>query len=254
MQTTVTRGEIKQRAKARMKGHFREAFALNSLPIILGIVALVIAIIVSALAIAATINNPQLAAPSDLDAQTSVAEMMASNQASYGAGLISSILGALLSAGISVSSLRWLRQDADTRLERPFAQQFVGFSEFFVPFIVLFMLTSIIIDLGLIAFVIPGIILQLAYTPIYLLYADDGQHNGFFQMIGHSWRFMRGHKLDWFIFELSFIPWYIGVGLTAGLLGIYFMPYHNLAVAAFYDAIRQEELAKNELSNTDSRL
>ncbi|WP_261806203.1 DUF975 family protein [Lapidilactobacillus luobeiensis] len=260
MQTTFTRGQIKQRAKERMKGHFGEAFALNSLPIIAGIIAygLLLASIITLIIFAN--KFPNIFSTDNLtigDLNTSYQNSQNSVDFRIGGQAFGGLFGAILNAGISVTSLRWLRQDQDQPLTHPFIKQFEGFSQFFLPFLALCLMTSLITGLAALALAIPGIIVGLAYAPIYLLYADDGAKYGVINMLGHSWRFMKGHKVDWFVFQLSFIPWYFGVILTGGLLNIYFLPYHNLAVAAFYESLRQENELKTATAsdeNTDSRL
>lgn len=51
---------------------------------------------------------------------------------------------------------------------------------------------------------------------------------------------MKGHKCDFFIFQLSFIGWYLLVGLTLGIMSIYVIPYVQIATANFYQALKDE--------------
>jgi uncharacterized membrane protein len=51
---------------------------------------------------------------------------------------------------------------------------------------------------------------------------------------------MKGHKCDFFIFQLSFIGWYLLVGLTFGIMSIYVIPYVQIATANFYQALKDE--------------
>ena len=46
---------------------------------------------------------------------------------------------------------------------------------------------------------------------------------------------MNGHKMDLFLFDLSFIGWHILSALTCGILYIYVMPYMYQARIIFID-------------------
>ena len=98
-------------------------------------------------------------------------------------------------------------------------------------------LTSIIITVGFVFFVIPGIILSLAYTMVtYLVIETDVDGN---DALKESREMMKGHKFEYFIFILSFIGWMILVPFTLGLLLIWLVPYMIVAEAIYFDKLKK---------------
>ncbi len=98
-------------------------------------------------------------------------------------------------------------------------------------------LTSIIITVGFVFFVIPGIILSLAYTMVtYLVIETDVDGN---DALKESREMMKGHKFEYFIFILSFIGWMILVPFTLGLLLIWLVPYMTVAEAIYFDKLKK---------------
>ena len=82
-------------------------------------------------------------------------------------------------------------------------------------------------------FWIPGIIKGIAYSQMfYLLAEDDKLDPGEAQK--KSMEIMEGHKWEYFVFLLSFIPWYLLVGVTFGIASIWVAPYVNTAMAEYH--------------------
>ena len=52
-------------------------------------------------------------------------------------------------------------------------------------------------------------------------------------------KMMVGHKMDYFVMELSFIGWYILNSFTYGILLLWLQPYYQLSFANFYVKIAQ---------------
>ena len=86
-------------------------------------------------------------------------------------------------------------------------------------------------------FIIPGIIKGLAYSQVFFIMADDPKiEPGEAQK--RSIAMMHGHKWEYFVFQLSFIPWHLLAALTFGLLYIYVAPYIETAEAVYYDRLK----------------
>ena len=98
----------------------------------------------------------------------------------------------------------------------------------------------IIVMLGYICFIIPGIILTLSYSlvPIILIKKPE---LGIVETLKYSREKMQGHKLDAFVLGLSFIGWAILGTLTFGILYIWLFPYMQLTFTKFYLNILGEE-------------
>lgn len=97
-------------------------------------------------------------------------------------------------------------------------------------------LSSIVVALCTLLFVIPGIIMALAYTiVIYLVVDTDISGN---DALKRSREMMKGHKWEYFVFQLSFIGWILLIPFTLGLLIIWLYPYMIVAQAMFYENIK----------------
>lgn len=103
----------------------------------------------------------------------------------------------------------------------------------FVKIIGVAILMGLIIMLGYICFIIPGIILTLSYSlvPIILIKKPE---LGIVETLKYSREKMQGHKLDTFVLGLSFIGWAILGTLTFGILYIWLYPYMQLTFTKFY--------------------
>lgn len=103
----------------------------------------------------------------------------------------------------------------------------------FVKVIGVTILMGLIVMLGYICFIIPGIILTLSYSlvPIILIKKPE---LGIVETLKYSREKMQGHKLDAFVLGLSFIGWAILGTLTFGILYIWLFPYMQLTFTKFY--------------------
>lgn len=94
-------------------------------------------------------------------------------------------------------------------------------------------------------FIVPGIIKQYAYSQAHLLYAEDVAAGRDIKSarayLKASARMMRGHKMELFILQLSFIGWTILEMLTMRLSAMYSRPYYLAAMAEFYLNLRIQE-------------
>lgn len=110
----------------------------------------------------------------------------------------------------------------------------------FVKIIGVTVLMGLIVMLGYICFIIPGIILTLSYSlvPIILIKKPE---LGIVETLKYSREKMQGHKLDAFVLGLSFIGWAILGTLTFGILYIWLFPYMQLTFTKFYLNILGEE-------------
>lgn len=110
----------------------------------------------------------------------------------------------------------------------------------FVKVIGVTILMGLIVMLGYICFIIPGIILTLSYSlvPIILIKKPE---LGIVETLKYSREKMQGHKLDAFVLGLSFIGWAILGALTFGILYIWLFPYMQFTFTKFYLNILGEE-------------
>ena len=95
----------------------------------------------------------------------------------------------------------------------------------------------VIIYLCSLVFVIPGIIMALAYAMATYLVVDTDL--GFKGALKESREMMKGYKWNYFVFGLSFIGWFILVPFTLCILLIWLMPYIIVADAIYYDKLKE---------------
>lgn len=108
-----------------------------------------------------------------------------------------------------------------------------GFKDYGRTFVTLF-LRDLLIALFCILLVVPGFIKAYEYRMVPYLIIDEPQLSAT-EILAKSKEMMRGHKWNAFVFDLSFIGWYLLEAITIGLVGIFWTnPYKNSADAALY--------------------
>ncbi len=89
--------------------------------------------------------------------------------------------------------------------------------------------------------IVPGIIKLFAYSLVPLLLADDKYKDlGYLDVLKKSEEIMNGHKMDYFVFALSFIGWFLLIVPTLGLICIWLIPYFNTAKYKFLNDIKTQ--------------
>lgn len=99
------------------------------------------------------------------------------------------------------------------------------------------LLVGVIVFIGSILFIIPGIILAFMYSQVYYIMAENPEMS-IMNCLKESARIMKGHKMDLFILELSFLGWGILMVITLGIAGLYVLPYYNATLTNFYLEIK----------------
>ena len=82
--------------------------------------------------------------------------------------------------------------------------------------------------------VLPGIFAAYSYRMVFCLLADNPDWSPA-RALRESRRLMHGHRWRLACLDLSFVGWFVLTGLTAGLAGIFVLPYFAMANAAFYE-------------------
>ena len=100
-------------------------------------------------------------------------------------------------------------------------------------------LVGIIVGLCSLLFVIPGIIMSLAYAMVVLLIIDTDVTGS--DALKKSRDMMKGYKWNYFVFLLSFIGWVLLVPFTIGIILIWLVPYMTVAEIMYYDKLKNKE-------------
>jgi len=88
--------------------------------------------------------------------------------------------------------------------------------------------------------IIPGIIKAFSYAMTPYILADCPDVKAV-DAITISRRMMKGHKWELFVFELSFLGWFLLSMLTCGILSIFYVdPYFQGAVAGYYVELKKQ--------------
>lgn len=100
-------------------------------------------------------------------------------------------------------------------------------------------LTGIYIIGWTLLLIIPGIIKSCSYalTPYVL---KDNPELSYDAAISRSSVMMNGHKMQFFLLNLSFIGWGLLCILTLGIGFLFLMPYIYMSFAKFYESVKQE--------------
>jgi uncharacterized membrane protein len=102
--------------------------------------------------------------------------------------------------------------------------------------IFLYILMAVLILLGCVAFIIPGIILMLAYSMAFYIFADNQDLN-IDEYLTRSRKMMEGYKLNYLAFNLSFIGWILLCLLVIPMIWV--IPYIATAQALYYDELKK---------------
>ncbi|MBR3220287.1 DUF975 family protein [Candidatus Saccharibacteria bacterium] len=104
---------------------------------------------------------------------------------------------------------------------------------------------EIFVFLWSLLFVIPGIIKSISYSQMFFIMMDNPKMEGA-EAQKKSMKLMEGHKMEYFILQLSFFPWMLLTFVTFGLAAIYVNPYINATNAAFYDKLVGKSAKKSK--------
>lgn len=154
-------------------------------------------------------------------------------------GIISDIVGGIVGIvscvfGIAYSNyiLKFVR---GTRMEMQ--DIFDWIKEHYVVAILVSLLAGLIIIVGTILLVIPGIIAAIGLMFYQEVCADNPEIKAT-EIIKKSWNMTKGHKIDLFVLILSFFGWCILALFTLGILYIWLAPYMGVTIALAYEELK----------------
>lgn len=114
------------------------------------------------------------------------------------------------------------------------------------------LLQTIFVFFWSLLFVIPGIVKYYSYSMMFFLSAEfpDVSVRKTMQI---SKVITKGHKMDLFILDLSFLGWFILTGLTCGIAGLYVVPYYNMTKVNACHGLLKEAINRGVISMEDLR-
>ena len=120
--------------------------------------------------------------------------------------------------------------------EASFENLFDGFKQY-VPSVIAYFLVAVIVVVGLILLVVPGVILGLGLSQTFFIMADDKDIPAVDAM-KKSWAMMDGYKLKFFLLQLlHFLV--VMAGIIALVIGVFFsFAIVNTSNALFYESLK----------------
>ena len=210
----MTRAETKKWAKLKIKGKMWNVLGVSL--------------------IAGLINGISTTPSSESDIEIIIIEL-----------IISFVCG-ILAMIIDVGLIRWMTNfinDKETKLEILFSK-FKDWKQVTMVFIHQYAMVL----LYTLLLIIPGMIKALGYSLVPYILANDS-NMGSDEVLKLSEKMMKGHKMDLFIFSLSFIGWHLLAIFTLGILEIWIIPYQETATTKYLLDIKAEYENNNQTQN-----
>lgn len=176
----------------------------------------------------------------------------------FGIGIIVGIIGGRLTAiGLQESITDILSQIASIIINGLFAFGYTSYflklsrneevtynelfskTHLFGPYIAISLLTTVFVVLWSFLFIIPGIIASISYSFVYFVALDYPKLNAT-KVLQKSKEIINGHKMDFFILNLSFLGWMLLGILTCGILYLWLIPYMEVTIANFYNTLKEK--------------
>lgn len=116
------------------------------------------------------------------------------------------------------------------------------FSKFnqLVPALVANLLVGLFTALWMLLLIIPGIIKSISYSMTFYILAENPELSGI-EAINRSKAMMEGHKMEYFILQLSFIGWILLGAITFGIAYIWVLPYMQATTTNFYNYVKSSD-------------
>jgi uncharacterized membrane protein len=153
--------------------------------------------------------------------------------------LVSMVISTVMTIGMCRFSLNYAYEDKNPELKDIFS----GFSVI-LKAIGLSILVGIIVIVGTILLIVPGIILSFMFSQAYYILADDNSKS-IIQCLKESAAMMKGYKFEYFILSLSFLGWIILGMIPLGIGLIWVVPYMNVTIASFYLKVKNNYYESN---------
>lgn len=112
-------------------------------------------------------------------------------------------------------------------------------------YILMSILIGIVVLIGTICLIVPGIILGFGLTQTSFILLDNPDM-GVIDAMKLSWKMMKGYKMDYFILSLSFLGWAILLIFTLFIGYFWLVPYMQVTMCNFYNKVKESYNEKAE--------
>lgn len=221
--------EIRSLAYSQLKGNW-------TVPVITALAYMILSQVISVIPIPGTEIDMSDYFSNFLDAGTfeEIADA-AYGETSFQLPILSILLSGAMAIGYCAFHLTFAR-----KREAELPQIFDGFKQIVQSIIAIF-LSTIIITIGYLLLIIPGVILTLGLSQTFFIMADNPGIKATDAM-QQSWDMMKGYKGQYFLLGLSFIPWMILCVFTLFIGYFWLAPYMYVSFAHFYLQLKGEDL------------
>ena len=158
----------------------------------------------------------------------------------WGANLTSLIFAPPLAIGMTIFSLKIYR-DNNPEVEN----LFIPFKTNWVNSILAYFMMGVLIFVGFILLIIPGIIAALMFSQVFFIMGEDKEIQAYDALV-KSMNLMKGYKWKFFRILLRLMGLAILCIFTLGIGFIWLAPYQNVVYAKFYDDIKANPSFKNK--------
>ena len=145
------------------------------------------------------------------------------------------VIGGPFALGLAIFALKLSKNEA-----ADISDVFEGFKNF-VPALLTYLLMAIVIAVGFLLLIVPGIILSFGLSQTMFILAEEPDMPAA-DILRKSWEMMKGHKMDYFILSIRFIPWMLLCIFTLGIGLLWLLPYMYTTFANFYRELRGDEV------------
>ena len=141
--------------------------------------------------------------------------------------LVRLVLGGVVELGLARYHLNLM-----DGVEAQLADLFTGFSRF-LQALIMGLVRDLLTFFGFCLLIVPGAMLHYGFAMAPKIMAEDPDCTGW-EALWRSYDLMRGHRLDLFFLELSFLGWGILAAFTFGIGNLFLEPYVESAKTSFY--------------------
>ena len=141
------------------------------------------------------------------------------------------VAGLILGGVMEIGKARYHLNLIDGAAAR-FDDLFTAFPQF-LSALVMNLVRQVLVALGTLLLVIPGVMLVFSYAAAPYIMAQDPECEGL-EALRRSRELMKGNRMDLFLLDLSFIGWDLLSLLTLGIGSLFLNPYKEAARASFF--------------------
>lgn len=150
------------------------------------------------------------------------------------------IIGILIYGPIEAGLARFTLNLAKDKENAKFSNLFSQFKLFF-KLLIMSAIFYISVFIGIVLFIIPGIILALMFSQAYFIAVENPELSAI-KCLSKSASMMKGHKMDLFVLTLSFIGWLLVCIITLGIGFLWYVPYYQMTLTNFYLELNKKEV------------